>query len=143
MLKRLFLIGLFTALTAPLGYSLDHQASKIVIPIQKTSPADGKQMFTNYCAPCHGVDGRGHGPVASSLRVSPTDLSILTATNHGKFPEIHLVSVLRFGLDKPAHGTAEMPVWGPVLSSFNRGNSIEVDQRTSNLVQYLHSLQVR
>jgi mono/diheme cytochrome c family protein len=143
MLKRLFLIGLFTALTAPLGYSLDHPASKIVIPVEKTSPADGKQMFTSYCAPCHGVDGRGHGPVASSLKVSPADLSILSATNQGKFPEMHLVSVLRFGLEKPAHGTAAMPVWGPILSNVNHSSSMERDQRTSNLVRYLRTLQVR
>jgi mono/diheme cytochrome c family protein len=143
MLKRLFLIGLFTALTAPLGYSLDHPATKIVIPIQKTSPADGKQMFNNYCAPCHGVDGRGHGPVASSLKVSPADLSTLTATNHGKFPDVHLLSVLRFGVETPSHGTIEMPVWGPIISNVNHSSSMERDQRTSNLIRYLYALQVR
>ncbi len=28
-------------------------------PVQKTSPASGLEMYTQYCAPCHGKDGKG------------------------------------------------------------------------------------
>ena len=34
------------------------------VPVTQTSPASGKQMFTTYCAVCHGADGRGNGPAA-------------------------------------------------------------------------------
>ena len=37
-----------------------------MIPVKKTTPTDGKQMYTSYCAPCHGVDGKGHGPAAAA-----------------------------------------------------------------------------
>jgi mono/diheme cytochrome c family protein len=122
-----------------MSHALDHQA-KVVIPIGPTSPADGKQMYTSYCAPCHGVDGRGHGPASSALKVPATDLSTLTAANGGRFPENHLVSVLRFGLD---HKAIEMPAWNQIFARMNHANSMISDQRTSNLVEYLRTLQVK
>lgn len=30
--------------------------------IKETSPASGKEMFTQYCATCHGTDGKGMVP---------------------------------------------------------------------------------
>lgn len=141
MLNRSLLTCLFAALALTTGHALDHQSSKIIIPIGQTSPADGKQMFNSYCAPCHGVDGRGHGAVASSLKVPPSDLSKLATANGGKFPASHLLSVLRFGVDHPAMGTAEMPVWVPIFARMNRSSSIDREQRASNLIHYLHTLQ--
>ena len=35
------------------------------------SSASGKEMYLAYCAVCHGVDGKGDGPVASLLRIRP------------------------------------------------------------------------
>jgi mono/diheme cytochrome c family protein len=37
----------------------------------------GKQLFTEACAVCHGVDGRGHGEFAAELKVRPADLTKL------------------------------------------------------------------
>ena len=53
--------------------------------IQQTNAASGKEMFTQYCAPCHGGDGKGHGPAASALQVAPTDLTQLAKTHDGKY----------------------------------------------------------
>ena len=143
MLKRLLFPFLFATLAITMGHALDHPSSKVVIPVGRTSPADGKQMFTSYCAPCHGADGRGNGYAASALRVVPTDLSNLTMVNKGKFPDSHLVSVLRFGADGSKHGTAQMPEWGPIFASMNRVNPMDREQRMSNLVEYVRTLQVR
>jgi mono/diheme cytochrome c family protein len=44
------------------------------IPVKQTSAASGQEMFTSYCAACHGTDGKGAGPTASALKVVPTDL---------------------------------------------------------------------
>jgi mono/diheme cytochrome c family protein len=30
--------------------------------IKETSPASGKEMFTQYCATCHGTEGKGMVP---------------------------------------------------------------------------------
>src|SRR5258705_9596619 len=32
------------------------------VPVKQTSPASGKEMFTTYCAVCHGTDGKGQWP---------------------------------------------------------------------------------
>ncbi len=139
MLKRLLISSLFAALAVTTGHALDH-ASKIVIPVGQTSPADGKQMYTSYCAPCHGVDGRGHGPAASALKVAPTDLSNLAVSHKGKFPETHLVTVLRFGVEHPS---AEMPVWHQIFARMNNMSPMIREQRTTNLVTYLRTLQTK
>jgi mono/diheme cytochrome c family protein len=137
---------LFTAMAATLALTMgfaDQPKGKLVIPAPKTDPTNGKQMYTSYCAPCHGADARGNGPVAGALKTPPSDLTGLAKANHGKYPENHVVSVLRFGTDVRAHGAAEMPVWGKVFAHMSKVNSQETDLRTANLIRYLESLQVR
>jgi mono/diheme cytochrome c family protein len=142
MRSHLILAALTAALLVTFGYARQNQSqSKVVIPYEQTSPANGQQMYGNYCAPCHGRDGRGNGPVASSLRQHPTDLTLLARNNHGQFPDAHVAAVLRFGSDHPAHGTAEMPVWGPILGSMDRGNAQLRMLRVTNLCNYLRTLQ--
>jgi mono/diheme cytochrome c family protein len=141
MLKRLFALMSAMMIAAAMGYAQE-PANKVVIPVKKSSPWDGKQMYGNYCAPCHGADGRGNGPVAAALKKSPTDLSTLAKNNHGKYPDAHVLAVLKFGVDNPAHGNAQMPVWGPILTGLNVNNSQEQRVRLFNLTKYLETLQV-
>ena len=51
--------------------------------------------------------------------------------------------MLRFGTEVSAHGAADMPVWGKVFAKMSKVNSQESDLRTSNLIRYLETLQVR
>src|SRR6186997_2926705 len=46
----------------------------------------GRDSFDRYCASCHGVDGRGGGPVASVLKTRPPDLTTLARREGGTFP---------------------------------------------------------
>ncbi len=124
------------------GYASE-PTTKIVIPLKKSSPWDGKQMYTGYCAPCHGADGRGNGPAAAALKTPPTDLSTLARDNHGKFPDLHVLAILKFGVETPAHGNTQMPVWGPILSQVNTRDSQEQHIRMFNLSRYLETLQVK
>jgi len=39
------------------------------------SEAQGKHLFDNYCAPCHGDGGKGDGQNASNLNPPPPDLT--------------------------------------------------------------------
>ncbi len=41
------------------------------VKVSPTSAASGKEMYLNYCAVCHGKDGKGGGPAAEALKVSP------------------------------------------------------------------------
>ena len=114
---------------------------KTIIRITKTSPTSGKQMYSSYCAPCHGADGKGQGPVASALKIPPTDLSTLAKNNGGKYPGSHVVTVMQFGSELNAHGSAQMPVWGPILGRMNVGNPQDKPLRISNLSRYLETIQ--
>ena len=137
---------LFSAMAATLALTMsfaDQPKGKLVIPAPKTDPTNGKLMYASYCAPCHGAEGRGNGPVAGGLKTPPTDLTGLAKANHGKYPETHIVSVLRFGTEVRAHGSAEMPVWGTIFGKMSKLNSQERDLRTANLSRYLESLQVK
>jgi len=84
----------------------------------------------NYCASCHGEDAKGHGPVAQGLKEPPPDLTTLAKRNNGKFPADYVKNVLIHGAKLPAHGTPDMPVWGPTFTDFN-----------GKMIQYLESLQ--
>ena len=48
----------------------------------------GRDSFEFYCASCHGTRGKGDGPIASALKVAPSDLTSLARRNRGAFPEI-------------------------------------------------------
>ncbi|MGA3049097.1 MAG: cytochrome c [Terracidiphilus sp.] len=142
MLKHLLVTAMTVLVAAGMCYA-DQSTTKVTIPVDKTQASNGKQMYVNYCAPCHGVDGRGRGPVASALRTPPPDLTLMTKSNHGKFPDTHIVTVLQDGSDTPSHGTVEMPVWGPILGKMNLSNPQDRLLRVSNLSHYLESIQAK
>ena len=113
------------------------------VPVHQTAPTSGKEMYEQYCASCHGVEGKGNGPAAPALKQPPVDLTLLASKNGGKFPEDHVISVLRFGVENPAHGSQAMPVWGPVLRSLNHSSDVELQQRISNITRFLKTLQAK
>lgn len=126
------------AFAAAPGFS---QTIKTVTPNQ-TSPTSGKQMFTEYCAVCHGPDGRGMGPAAAALKTMPTDLTKLAMHNNGKFPDTRVARYIE-GDDKiSAHGSSEMPMWGGVFKSMSGSTDI-TRMRVANLTDYVKSLQTK
>lgn len=141
MLKSVLLTA--TAGLLVIGIAFAEQSQKVVIPAQRTAANDGQQMYTSYCAPCHGQDGKGNGPVAPAMKTQPTDLTQLMRNNHGKYPDTHVVAVLEFGSELSAHGSATMPVWGPIFGNMNRTHLQEKQLRISNLAHYLESIQER
>jgi len=124
--------------TASLAQSQPSQAQKA--PIQTTSAASGTEMFHSYCAPCHGKDGKGNGPAAASLKNPPANLTQLAKKNNGKFPTDHVANVLRSGVGG-AHGSSDMPVWGPLFTQVSGRDTGLVQMRIANLVSYIESLQ--
>ena len=100
----------------------------------------GRDSFELYCSPCHGRTGRGDGPVAPALRSQPTDLTRLTQRNRGVYPA-EGVRAFVTGVGRPiaAHGTTDMPVWGPLFRAFE--SDIRVRERIANVVTYIESLQ--
>ncbi|MGY4318598.1 c-type cytochrome [Bradyrhizobium sp. JR3.5] len=72
----------------------------------------GKVEFQASCASCHGVDGKGRGPVAEQLKVPPADLTALAKNNNGVFPITAVYEAIDGRRTISAHGTHEMPIWG-------------------------------
>ena len=113
------------------------------VPIKATSPASGHEMYTSYCAVCHGTDGKGGGPAASALKTPPTNLTLLSKNNGGKYPSLKVTSSIQGESALPAHGSKEMPVWGTLFRSISGGHDAEVQQRVANLNKYVESIQAK
>jgi mono/diheme cytochrome c family protein len=146
MLKKsmILLAGLLVTTSLCLAQEkTDQQPMVKKTPIKQTSAASGKEMYGQYCAPCHGTDGKGAGPAASSMKTMPADLTQLARTHDGKYPANSVASVLKFGSGPASHGSADMPVWGPLFKSLDKYHESVVQQRISNLVAYLDSLQAK
>jgi mono/diheme cytochrome c family protein len=103
--------------------------------------AAGKKTYMEYCAACHGDDGRGMGPAASALKRPPSDLATLANRHGGKFPEDYVAGIVRFGKPVQAHGSSDMPVWGPIFNVRDKFNEVAVRRRIKNLCDYLATLQ--
>jgi mono/diheme cytochrome c family protein len=72
----------------------------------------GKSEFRSSCASCHGLDGKGKGPVSDQLKVSPSDLTLLAQNNNGVFPTGPVYETISGSKIISAHGVREMPIWG-------------------------------
>ena len=76
--------------------------------------AQGRDVFQNHCATCHGTGARGNGPMADVLSVVPSDLTALAASNGGEFPTARVVRRVDGQREVLAHG-GPMPLWGMIL----------------------------
>jgi len=101
----------------------------------------GPDLYRAYCASCHGVDAKGNGPMAASLKVRPADLTRISLRNGGAFPRMRIARYIS-GEEQPpmGHGSSAMPVWGPIFSQVT--TDVDLGRvRIDNLARYLESLQ--
>ena len=113
------------------------------VPIKQAPAQSGSEMYTQYCAACHGANASGGGPAAPALKTAPPDLTTLAKRHDGKYPSDYVSNLLRSGKDGSAHGTSEMPTWGPLFRSLDSHHDDTVQQRIRNLSRYLESLQAK
>lgn len=105
-----------------------------------TDVTDAPAMFREYCAACHGSQGRGDGPAAAALKMVPADLTTISARNGGTFPGTKVRRYIE-GLDEiPAHGSREMPIWGQVMRQMSGGDTT-VTMRVEALAKYIEGMQ--
>ena len=76
----------------------------------------GKAEYQNSCAACHGIDGKGTGPVADALTPRPADLTKMAKKNGGVFPVGRLYDSIDGRLEIRSHGARDMPIWGQRFS---------------------------
>jgi mono/diheme cytochrome c family protein len=117
----------------------------------------GSDEYRISCMSCHGVGGRGDGPLAKFLTVKPTDLTSLSVNNGGQYPNLkagqypflRVYQIIDGRAAVEVHGERAMPVWGnrylseqPVgKSSYGGEYEKMVRGRILELVYYIQSIQ--
>lgn len=112
----------------------------------------GADEYEYSCLACHGVGGRGNGPMAEFLSVAPSDLTLLTQENDGVFPLLEIFHVIDGRTVVGPHGGREtegweMPVWGARYRAEQDGKygpyggEQAVRARVLELVFYIQSIQ--
>lgn len=121
------------------------------IAISSASIADDEHLgiveYEVACLSCHGIEGRGDGPMAKSLRTAPADLTKISKANNGKFPVRRITEMIDGRAMVAAHGERAMPVWGhryrQAAESDERSSEIDARARKqiNALVRYLETIQ--
>jgi mono/diheme cytochrome c family protein len=133
---------LATALGA--GFGARAQTAGPRVPPLVIHSLAGRDLFDFYCATCHGRDAKGDGPVAAALKARPPDLTRLARNNGGAFPRqrVEMFVTHDGGVLAQAHGTSDMPVWGPVFRGLDPSDTL-VKVRIANVVDYIGSIQAK
>ena len=120
---------------------------------QQAGPAAqnlGKNEYQKHCAVCHGVSGKGDGIYADLLKSGTVvaNLTELSKKNNGVFPFARVSETIENGVPG-AHGTKEMPIWGPRYrieagqSLYDEYTEAYVRARILALTEYIYSMQAR
>lgn len=116
---------------------------------QEANPGAGE--FQAWCSRCHGLEGKGDGPIAKELETAPPDLTQLSANNGGTFPAERVQSSIDGRSMEAGHGTRQMPVWGNwfafdvtaggLLKTDKAKTRNEIQQRIGRITAYLKAIQ--
>lgn len=108
---------------------------------ERERPAAGRATYRQFCAPCHGPDGKGHGPIASFLLKAPADVTQIRRRN-GVFPQADLDALLRAATrtSEPPTLASEMFLWGPLFQSIE-ANPESARARVAELLAFIETLQ--
>ncbi|TPL13031.1 cytochrome c [Mesorhizobium sp. B2-4-11] len=107
----------------------------------------GQAEYLNSCAVCHGLEGRGDGPLRDLLIKRPADLTQLSRRNGGTFPYSRVFATIDGRYVLPSHGEREMPVWGRQFLKEDAkvygpdGGEVVTTERVHNLAGYIATLQ--
>ena len=137
----MFKVGVWLVAAAFCGAPLwAQEKTKGPAEVKLIDSIQGKDLFKSYCASCHGLDAKGHGPMAASLKIPPSDLRRISIRNHDVFPMMRVEKIIA-GEELPAgHGSSEMPVWGPIFSRVT--TDVDLGRvRIDNLARYLRDIQ--
>ena len=111
-----------------------------LVSVTYSEPTSAAPMYKNYCAVCHGMEGRGDGPAVGFLKTPPPDLRTLARRHDGKYPANYVSETMRLGTGSHAHGTIDMPLWGPLFRTLDANQSLG-ELRIHNLTVFIESLQ--
>ena len=111
-------------------------------PAARDEHASGRATYLQFCSSCHGVEGRGDGPVVKYLLKRPDDLKLIRKQRKGVFPkEVYRAILMAPSRDHaPAEMSTQMMIWGPVFQMIE-GNPHDAQARVDQLLDFLESIQ--
>lgn len=133
----------FLALAAWIVFpAIGQERAVKTIPVAPTTAIDGPTLYKQYCAVCHGTDGKGAGPAAGALKIAPSDLTAIARKNGGHFPEERFFAILHGQSAVAAHGSPDMPMWGPVFQNMSSSPTLS-QTRMHALLEFVERIQVK
>jgi hypothetical protein len=121
-------------------------ACVLLVGCVEETAVDGRLLFMDSCAGCHGVSGMGDGEFGQQLIKPPADLTTLAARYDGVFPRDYVMSTID-GYRRGSHFSASMPVFGDgdlgptVIIEDGQGNGTPVPVKLLALANYLETIQ--
>lgn len=128
------LVGAVPGPDDPVKSQKDKEIERLIYSLK------GPDLYHAHCAPCHGIDGKGNGPVAPALKDPLPDLTTIAKRNGGLFPVGHVRNIIAGTDVMIAHGSREMPIWGEIFHQVQDDRDYG-NVRLQNVMDYLRSMQ--
>ncbi|WP_439123970.1 c-type cytochrome [Marivita sp.] len=136
----------------PQSFSLMIGASAALLiaactPEEMPQASDGRALFMENCAICHGVSAKGNGPMSKAMANAPPDLTLIAARNDDDFPRVEVLSAID-GYTKSAPTGPDMPEFGALLEGelvpLDTGDGVltPTPRKLVALLEYLESIQI-
>ena len=116
-------------------------------PEEMPRASDGRALFMENCAVCHGADAKGNGPMARAMGTPPLDLTLIAARNGGVFPTVAVLSKVD-GYTRAEQDFPDIPEFGGLLEGdllpLDTGDGVmtPTPRKLVALLEYVESLQV-
>ncbi len=116
------------------------------VETEMPGPKDGRALFMENCAICHGENARGDGPMARAMTKAPTDLTLIKLRNGDSFPRARVMSTID-GYARTGPSAPDMPEFGALLEGdlvpydSGDGKPTPTPRKLVALAEYLESIQ--
>ncbi|MCA0955019.1 c-type cytochrome [Mameliella sediminis] len=108
--------------------------------------SDGRGLFMENCAICHGADGKGNGQMARAMTPPPQNLTLIKVRNGDVFPRAKVMSIID-GYARSDRSASWMPEFGELLEGdlvpydSGDGKPTPTPRKLVALAEYLESIQ--
>lgn len=115
-------------------------------PEEMPAASDGRALFMENCAVCHGTDAKGDGAMARAMETAPPDLTLISVRNGGMFPVVKVLSTID-GYTKTSLSGPGMPEFGALLEGdlvpLDTGDGVltPTPRKLVALLEYIESIQ--